>query len=74
MSGGILEVDSSQKSDAYTPIHGHKANEARATQDHLPDVEWLMLKLHHTDYYTEPAIQELAEKERADVLVQFNNG
>ena len=34
--------------------------------DHSADVEWLMPKLLHTDYYTEPTIQELAAKERAE--------
>ena len=62
--GVDLDVDSTQKRDADTPFPGHKDDEARTRTAH--DVELLMPKLHHTDYYTEPTIQELAAKERGE--------
>ncbi|KAJ6832527.1 nuclear pore complex protein NUP98A isoform X2 [Iris pallida] len=55
------ETDSS-----YIPISGHRAGEAAIVYEHGAGIEALMPKLRHADYYTEPRIQELAAKERAD--------
>ncbi|XP_071730627.1 nuclear pore complex protein NUP98A isoform X2 [Rutidosis leptorrhynchoides] len=54
------------KSDAYITLTGHRAGEAAIVYEHGADIEALMPKLRHSDYYTEPRIQELAAKERAD--------
>ncbi|XP_058077785.1 nuclear pore complex protein NUP98A isoform X2 [Magnolia sinica] len=58
--------DQTQKSDSYIPISGHRAGEAAIVYEHGADIEALMPKLRHSDYYTEPRIQELAAKERAE--------
>ncbi|KAF5196486.1 Nuclear pore complex protein nup98a [Thalictrum thalictroides] len=53
-----------QKMDSY--ITGHRAGEAAIVYEHEADVEVLMPKLKHADYYTEPGIQELVAKERVE--------
>ncbi|KAK9145253.1 hypothetical protein Sjap_005156 [Stephania japonica] len=55
-----------QKGDSYITLTGHRAGEAAIVYEHGADVEALMPKLRHSDYYTEPRIQELAAKERAE--------
>ncbi|CAI9093331.1 OLC1v1028809C4 [Oldenlandia corymbosa var. corymbosa] len=45
---------------------GHRAGEAAIAYEHGPEIEALMPKLRHSDYYTEPRIQELAAKERVE--------
>ncbi|KAK4360804.1 hypothetical protein RND71_019756 [Anisodus tanguticus] len=47
-------------------LTGHRAGEAAIVYEHGADIEALMPKLRHSDYYTEPRIQELAAKERAE--------
>ncbi|KAF5774645.1 putative peptidase S59, nucleoporin, nucleoporin peptidase S59 [Helianthus annuus] len=54
------------KSDSYITLTGHRAGEAAIVYEHGADIETLMPKLRHSDYYTEPRIQELAAKERAE--------
>ncbi|KAJ8544987.1 hypothetical protein K7X08_017570 [Anisodus acutangulus] len=47
-------------------LTGHRAGEAAIVYEHGADIEALMPKLRHSDCYTEPRIQELAAKERAE--------
>ncbi|XP_071741717.1 nuclear pore complex protein NUP98A-like [Rutidosis leptorrhynchoides] len=54
------------KSDSYITLTGHRAGEAAIVYEHGADIEALMPKLRHSDYYTEPRVQELAAKERAE--------
>lgn len=54
-----------QKEDSYITLTGHRAGEAAIVFEHGADIEALMPKLRHSDYYTEPRIQELAAMERA---------
>ncbi|KAK3025168.1 hypothetical protein RJ639_043054 [Escallonia herrerae] len=56
----------SDSTDAYISITGHRAGEAAIVFEHGADIEALMPKLRHSDYYTEPRIQEIAAKERAE--------
>ncbi|XP_052210740.1 nuclear pore complex protein NUP98A isoform X2 [Diospyros lotus] len=63
---GVHDDDSNQKGDSYITLTGHRAGEAAIVYEHGADIEALMPKLRHSDYYTEPRIQELAAKERAD--------
>ncbi|GAB2279776.1 hypothetical protein Dimus_014415 [Dionaea muscipula] len=51
--------------DSYISLNGHRAGEAAIVYEHGADIEAMMPKLRHSDYYTEPRIQELAAKERA---------
>ena len=51
---------------SYIKISGHRAGEAAIVYEHGAGIEALMPKLRHSDYYTEPRIQELAAKERAE--------
>lgn len=54
-------------SDLYSiTLTGHRAGEAAIAYEHGPEIEALMPKLRHPDYYTEPRIQELAAKERVE--------
>ncbi|EXC28321.1 Nuclear pore complex protein [Morus notabilis] len=55
-----------QKGDSYMTLSGHRAGEAAIVYEHGADIEALMPKLRRSDYYTEPRIQELAAKERAE--------
>ncbi|KAK6923288.1 Nuclear pore complex protein Nup98-Nup96-like, autopeptidase S59 domain, partial [Dillenia turbinata] len=57
---------SSEKRDSYITLSGHRAGEAAIVYEHGADIEALMPKLKHSDYYTVPRIQELAAKERAE--------
>ncbi|XVF10251.1 hypothetical protein REPUB_Repub07fG0166700 [Reevesia pubescens] len=55
-----------EKEDSYMTLSGHRAGEAAIVYEHGADIEALMPKLRRSDYYTEPRIQELAAKERAE--------
>ncbi|KAK1390860.1 Peptidase S59 domain-containing protein [Heracleum sosnowskyi] len=63
---GVNDEHFVQKEDAYITLTGHRAGEAAIVYEHGADIEALMPKLRHSDYYTEPRIQELAAKERAE--------
>lgn len=53
--------------DEHNPsISRHRNGEAAITYMHAKDIEALMPKLWHSDYYMEPTIQELAVKESAE--------
>ncbi|XAR70080.1 hypothetical protein NMG60_11026819 [Bertholletia excelsa] len=65
-SNGVHDEQSNQKGDSYITLTGHRAGEAAIVYEHGADIEALMPKLRHSDYYTEPRIQELAAKERAE--------
>lgn len=53
--------------DEHKPsISRHRNGEAAITYMHAKDIEALMPKLWHSDYYMEPTIQELAVKESAE--------
>ncbi|OVA16590.1 Peptidase S59 [Macleaya cordata] len=66
-ANGVHEDHSTtQKGDSYITLTGHRAGEAAIVYEHGADIEALMPKLRHSDYYTEPRIQELAAKERAE--------
>lgn len=56
----------SHRGNGYISITGHRAGEAAIAYEHGADIEALMPKLRHADYFTEPRIQELAAKERAE--------
>ncbi|KAL3697517.1 hypothetical protein R1sor_011593 [Riccia sorocarpa] len=56
----------SHRGNGYISITGHRAGEAAIAYEHGADIEALMPKLRHSDYFTEPRIQELAAKERAE--------
>nr|GFA86861.1 nuclear pore complex protein NUP98A [Tanacetum cinerariifolium] len=66
-SNGLHEDQSTSKSDSYIFLTGHRAGEAAIVYEHGADIEALMPKLRHSDYYTEPRVQELAAKERRRV-------
>ncbi|KZV45350.1 hypothetical protein F511_04088 [Dorcoceras hygrometricum] len=61
-----LDGRSTDKGDSYITLGSHRAGEAAIVFEHGADIEALMPKLRHSDYYTEPRIQELAAKERAE--------
>ncbi|XP_015866887.3 nuclear pore complex protein NUP98A isoform X1 [Ziziphus jujuba] len=63
---GVHDDHSTQKGDSYMTLSGHRAGEAAIVYEHGADIEALMPKLRRSDYYTEPRIQELAAKERAE--------
>ncbi|XP_057966767.1 nuclear pore complex protein NUP98A isoform X2 [Malania oleifera] len=63
---GVHDDNSNQKGDSYITLTGHRAGEAAIVYEHGADIEALMPKLRHSEYYTEPRIQELAAKERAE--------
>ncbi|KAI6701907.1 hypothetical protein NL676_011043 [Syzygium grande] len=65
-SNGVHDDHSVQKGDSSMTLNGHRAGEAAIVYEHGADIEALMPKLRHSDYYTEPRIQELAAKERAE--------
>lgn len=65
-SNGVHDDHSVQKGDSSMTLNGHRAGEAAIAYEHGADIEALMPKLRHSDYYTEPRIQELAAKERAE--------
>ncbi|XP_017611067.1 nuclear pore complex protein NUP98A-like isoform X3 [Gossypium arboreum] len=63
---GVHDDYSTEKEDSYMTISGHRAGEAAIVYEHGADIEALMPKLRRSDYFTEPRIQELAAKERAE--------
>ncbi|XVE58209.1 hypothetical protein DITRI_Ditri04bG0151700 [Diplodiscus trichospermus] len=63
---GVHDDHSVQKEGSYMTISGHRAGEAAIVYEHGAGIEALMPKLRRSDYYTEPRIQELAAKERAE--------
>ncbi|PPS04601.1 hypothetical protein GOBAR_AA16062 [Gossypium barbadense] len=65
-ANGVHHDHSVQKDDSFMTLSGHRAGEAAIVYEHGADVEALMPKLRRSDYYTEPRIQELAAKERAE--------
>ncbi|KAH9611606.1 hypothetical protein KSS87_007789 [Heliosperma pusillum] len=65
-TGGSNDDTPNQKGDSYITLSGHRAGEAAIVYEHGADIEATMPKLRHSDYYTEPRIQELAAKERAE--------
>ncbi|KAK8710576.1 hypothetical protein V6N13_145894 [Hibiscus sabdariffa] len=63
---GVQDDHSAEKEGSYKTIGGHRAGEAAIVYEHGADIEALMPKLRRSDYFTEPRIQELAAKERAE--------
>lgn len=63
---GLHEGQHLRKGGSSITLTGHRAGEAAIVYEHGADIEALMPKLCHSDYYTEPRIQELAAKERAE--------
>ncbi|XP_021843174.1 nuclear pore complex protein NUP98A isoform X2 [Spinacia oleracea] len=64
--GAMSDDTSNHKGNSYITLSGHRAGEAAIVYEHGADIEAMMPKLRHSDYYTEPRIQELAAKERAE--------
>ncbi|KAJ7952223.1 Nuclear pore complex protein NUP98A [Quillaja saponaria] len=64
-SNGVNEDHSLHEGDLYMTLSGNRAGEAAIVYEHGADIEALMPKLRRSDYFTEPRIQELAAKERA---------
>lgn len=62
----VQDGNSGQKGGSSITLTGHRAGEAAIVYEHGADIEALMPKLRQSDYYTEPRIQELAAKERAE--------
>ncbi|KAL8535685.1 hypothetical protein ACS0TY_011357 [Phlomoides rotata] len=65
-ANGTHDGLSPEKDDSFITLTGHRAGEAAIVYEHGPGIEALMPKLRHSDYFTEPRIQELAAKERAE--------
>ncbi|KAI3453280.1 hypothetical protein Pfo_009943 [Paulownia fortunei] len=65
-TNGVHDGLSTEKGDSYITLTGHRAGEAAIVYEHGAGIEALMPKLRHSDYFTEPRIQELAAKERAE--------
>lgn len=63
---GLHEGQHLRKGGSSITLTGHRAGEAAIVYEHGAGIEALMPKLCHSDYYTEPRIQELAAKERAE--------
>ncbi|XP_010240839.1 PREDICTED: nuclear pore complex protein NUP98A-like isoform X2 [Nelumbo nucifera] len=63
---GSHDDNNIERGESYITLTGHRAGEAAIVYEHGADIEALMPKLRHFDYYTEPRIQELAAKERAE--------
>ncbi|XP_008800301.2 nuclear pore complex protein NUP98A-like isoform X2 [Phoenix dactylifera] len=63
-----FHADHAEKESDSSPttFSGHKAREAAVVYEHGADIEALVPKLHHAEYYTEPRIQEMAAKERSE--------
>ncbi|KAK8503846.1 hypothetical protein V6N13_021628 [Hibiscus sabdariffa] len=65
-ANGVQDDHSAEKEDSYKTIGGHRAGEAAIVYEHGADIEALMPKLRRSDYFTEPRIQVLAARERAE--------
>ncbi|XP_044476542.1 nuclear pore complex protein NUP98A-like isoform X2 [Mangifera indica] len=63
---GVRDDRTVERDDSYMTLSGHRAGEAAIVYEHGANIEALMPKLRRSDYYTEPRIQELAAKERAE--------
>ncbi|VFQ98328.1 unnamed protein product [Cuscuta campestris] len=63
---GVHGCHPTQKGGSWVTLTSHRAGEAAIVYEHGADIEALMPKLRHPDYYTLPRIQELAAKERAE--------
>lgn len=61
----VPSVKVSKKPNGTHENHGGDKNDAHSSPSGA-DIEALMPKLHHSEYFTEPRIQELAAKERVD--------
>ncbi|XP_023644706.1 nuclear pore complex protein NUP98A isoform X3 [Capsella rubella] len=65
-NGPTCSDQTSEKDRPYKTLNGHRAGEVAIVYEHGAEIEALMPKLRQSDYFTEPRIQELAAKERAD--------
>ncbi|CAN4114551.1 unnamed protein product [Withania somnifera] len=63
---GLHKGQHLRKGGSSITLTGHRAGEAAIVYEHGADIEALMPNLCYSDYYTEPRIQELAAKERAE--------
>nr|XP_029118070.1 nuclear pore complex protein NUP98A isoform X2 [Elaeis guineensis] len=63
-----FHADRAEKASRLSPTNfsWHGAGEAAFVYEHGADIDALVPKLHHAEYYTEPRIQELAAKERSE--------
>ncbi|KAL7001635.1 hypothetical protein U1Q18_002787 [Sarracenia purpurea var. burkii] len=64
----------SQKGSLHIRVTGCEAGEAAILKERTADVEAIMPRLRRSDYYTEPQIQELAAKERAERFLLSREG
>lgn len=64
--GNGVHDEQHKEDSSYKTLSGHRAGEAAIVYEHGAGIEALMPKLRRSDYYTEPRIQELAAKERAE--------
>ncbi|KAJ8443271.1 hypothetical protein Cgig2_010166 [Carnegiea gigantea] len=62
----VCDESLNQNRDSCITSSGLKSGEAATVNDDGANIEAMMPKLQHSDYYTEPRIQELAAKERAE--------
>jgi hypothetical protein len=65
-TNGSLKVQSYRANGFFSATGVNSSEVVKNSHAHGPDIEVLMPKLHHSDYFTEPRIQELAAKERAE--------
>lgn len=63
MHGG----EAGHRGNGYISVTGHRAGKAAVAYEYGADIEALMPKLWHSDYYIQPKVQELAAKERAEL-------
>ncbi|CAK9866010.1 unnamed protein product [Sphagnum jensenii] len=65
-TNGSLMVQSHRANGFFSATGVNSSEVVKNSHAHGSDIEVLMPKLHHSDYFTEPRIQELAAKERAE--------
>uniref|UniRef100_A0A7N0U2J8 Nucleoporin autopeptidase n=1 Tax=Kalanchoe fedtschenkoi TaxID=63787 RepID=A0A7N0U2J8_KALFE len=65
-TNGIHNDTSTVGGDSHKNLAGRGAGEAATVHEHGSGIESLLPKLHSPDYYTQPQLQELAAKERAE--------
>ncbi len=65
-TNGSLKVQSHRANGFFSATGVNSSEVVKNSHAHGSDIEVLMPKLHHSDYFTEPRIQELAAKERAE--------
>ncbi|CAK9154997.1 unnamed protein product [Ilex paraguariensis] len=63
---GMRDDHSTKKEGSCIEIPGCRDGQNAGIHQHEANVEPIVPKLRHSDYYTEPQIQELAAKERAE--------